>query len=153
MSLANYIIIIVNNIDNNNNNLLLPISNTQSPPHAGRSHPTLSTVNLYQPLDRRHVVINLAIEFQMAPLVRVSEALLHPSANPHHHIFTSHFHILEIVITRLTSKTDQQGAGTNYSFRPNPDPSSAFDFVMDMFLWTQLARPDAHAPFISYRCE
>ena len=60
---------------------------------------------------------------------------------------------LEIVITRTTSKTDQAGMGTNYSFRRNPDPAAAFDFVTHMFQWTQLAKPARDAPFFSYRGE
>ena len=136
------------------------------------------------PTNPRHLAINLAMEFQLATLARVSEVLYHPSSQQHHHILTHEiqffilrllppspiphkpyfinafdaqsidpaaFDVLEIIVTRTTSKTDQAGAGNNYSFKRNPDPAAAFDFVMNMFQWAQLARPAHDAPFFSYR--
>jgi len=71
------------------------------------------------------------------------------------HLAGPDIEVVELVITRDSTKTDKDGAGHNFSFPRDTDTvaDAAFDLVQDMFDWAKVAKPKQEDPFFAYRGE
>ncbi len=120
-------------------------------------------------------------EFQFITLARVSECLLFPQAEAHHHLLSNEVQfmirtgpigrlitiyvaahdvnmemlteceLIDVIITRSSTKADYEGCGNNFSFSATDKPSNAFNLAKDMFDWAAHAQLKTGDAFFSYR--
>ena len=133
------------------------------------------------PTNAVHTAIILNMEFQFTTLARISECILHPSAERHHHVcseevqflirskadpstssiyvsshevtssLTNHYIVIDVIISRTSTKADCAGAGNNFSFSSAIKPTAAFNLPEDMFHWAARAQLQKGNPFFSWR--
>ena len=59
--------------------------------------------------------------------------------------------VLDVVISRGSTKADYAGAGNNFSFSSSTKPTAAFNLPEDMYNWAAMAHLKKGDPFFSYQ--